>query len=191
MDAGGLVNIHSIIPVSRVNGPGARMVVFFQGCSRGCAGCFNPATHAFGAGELVRVDEIFDAHACGAVEGVTLSGGEPFDQPAALLEVLGRARALKLSTVVYTGFELVELEHDPVRAPSLELVDVLVAGAYEEGLAEPTRLARGSTNQILHFLTERYSLDDFYMPGRVEVVISEDGIVTGTGFSRVPVQRVL
>ena len=51
-------------------------------------------------------------------------------------------------------------------------------------MTEPTLLARGSTNQNFFFLSDRYSVVDFYMPGKAEIVIGADGLVTGTGFSR-------
>ena len=64
-------------------------------------------------------------------------------------------------------------------------VDVLIDGPYDASRPERTLLARGSTNQRFHFLTGRYSPDDFIMPGRAEVFIGADGTVRETGFSRV------
>ena len=42
--------IHAIEPRSRANGPGVRFVVWLQGCTLGCPGCFNPSTHAAAGG---------------------------------------------------------------------------------------------------------------------------------------------
>ncbi|MDP2688869.1 MAG: 4Fe-4S single cluster domain-containing protein [Deltaproteobacteria bacterium] len=180
----GTLNIHAIIPDSMVNGPGRRMVVFFQGCGRGCPGCFNPETHPFGPRELLTVEEILGRLPTGPVEGITVSGGEPFMQPEGLYRLLEAAGRRGLTTVVYTGFRLAELKGRA--AECLEHMDVLIDGGYEEAKAEPTLLARGSSNQEFRFLTPRYSIGDFIMPGKVEVTIGPGGVITETGFSQLP-----
>ena len=177
------VNIHAIIPCSRVNGPGARMVVFFQGCARACPGCFNQDTHSFEPRELLGVEAIMAYLPAVPVEGITVSGGEPFMQPEGLLALLGEAKSRGLGAVVYTGFRIEELTG--VARSCVWLMDVLVDGAYEEGNAELTLLARGSSNQRFHFLTGRYGIGDFMMPGKVEVTIAANGVVTETGFSQI------
>ncbi|MFQ5736147.1 MAG: 4Fe-4S single cluster domain-containing protein [Thermodesulfobacteriota bacterium] len=186
-----LINIHAIIPCSLVNGPGARMVVFFQGCSRNCPGCFNPETHAFGPGELLTAAQILDRLPKAGIEGITVSGGEPFAQPRGLSSLLGAAREKGLSTVVYTGFVLSELPAAGAARACLEDIDVLIDGGYEEARTEPTLLARGSSNQELHFLTSRYRMEDFRMPGKVELTIGRDGVITETGFSQIPLSSDL
>lgn len=179
-----LLNLHAVLPRSRVNGPGTRLVVFFQGCTRGCAGCFNPETHPVEPKLIYGVSDLLDRFLDGAAGGLTVSGGEPFLQPIGLFELLRAARMRGLSTVVYTGFTSEEIKAGPyVRC--LEYTDVLIDGGYDETRKEPTLLARGSTNQRFHFLSGRYGISDFYMPARSEVVIGKDGAVTGTGFSRI------
>ncbi len=180
-----LINMHAVIPASRVNGPGCRTVVFFQGCQRRCTGCFNPDTHSMETRELYAPEEVFVRHLRPGVEGITVSGGEPFLQPVALGELLKIARNnYSLSTVVYTGFSYDDLCAVPECVSALQYVDVLIDCAYIEDMKEPTLLARGSTNQNFFFLSDRYSVVDFYMPGKAEIVIGADGLVTGTGFSR-------
>lgn len=179
------INIHAVIPLSAVNGPGARLVIFFQGCRRGCAGCFNPETHSFEEKGLYSAREVFERFLKPGAEGITVSGGEPFMQPEGLLDLLREAGERGLSTVVYTGFTVEELQGDEVRKACLPLIDVLIDGPYEEASKETTLLARGSTNQRIHLLTGRYGADEFYMPGRVEIMISKDGVITETGFGKV------
>ena len=179
-----IINLHAVIPVSRVNGPGSRMVVFFQGCAGGCPGCFNPETHPFDRGRPVGVEELFAKNLRDTVEGITVSGGEPFMQPGPLYTLLRAARARGLSTVVYTGFTYASIASDSELLRSLPFIDVLIDGAYDEALVDETLLARGSKNQTLHLLTGRYSVDDLYLPGKAEVFISADGTVSSTGFSR-------
>lgn len=179
------VNIHAVIRSSAVNGPGDRLVVFFQGCSRGCAGCFNPLTHPFEERDLHTAGELLERFLTPGIEGITVSGGEPFMQPEGLFELLELSRSRGLSVVVYTGFTIEEIKGDPARAACLPLIDVLIDGAYIEGEKETTLLARGSVNQRVHLLSGRYGLEDMYMPGRVEISIGPDGAVTETGFSMV------
>ena len=187
-----ILNLHGLIPSSRVNGPGLRGVVFFQGCGRSCPGCFNEATHDLSRNKSITVEEVLSAVPHGT-EGLTLSGGEPFLQPRGLVALLRAARHTQgLSTVVYTGFTLEEVMAHEARREALPLVDVLIAGPYDQLRPEKTALARGSTNQTFHFLSSRYTIDDFYLSARLEVTIGVDGTLTGTGFARLtaPVDNI-
>src|SRR3972149_7074609 len=187
---GSIINIHAVLPRSKVNGPGTRLVVFFQGCNRGCRGCFNPETHSLDIRELVSASDLLDRYGSAGIEGITISGGEPFLQPVGLKTLLEYARGRGFSTVVYTGFTMEELMADQFGSGCLEYIDVLIDGPYDYSKPEQTLLARGSTNQSFHFLTSRYSLDDLVMPGRAEVFIGADGTVRETGFSRVALQAL-
>ena len=176
------INIHAVLPLSVVNGPGKRLVVFFQGCRRGCAGCFNPDTHSLEEKELYQAGEVFRRFLRPGTEGMTVSGGEPFMQPEGLFDILREARARGLSTVVYTGFTIEEIREDEAMAASLPLIDILIDGPYEKEKKETTLLARGSSNQRIHLLTGRYQTGDLLMPGRVEILIGKDGVIRETGF---------
>jgi hypothetical protein len=98
---------HGFLPHSRANGPGPRAVIWVQGCSLGCPGCFNPETHSLDGGEVVAVDDLFQRIiALGdSIEGLTISGGEPLQQRAAVTELLRRLKSeTNLSVVLFTGF---------------------------------------------------------------------------------------
>lgn len=177
------LNIHAVLERSRVNGPGTRLVVFFQGCSRACAGCFNPETHSFEERERMTPEALLGRYLSKGVEGITVSGGEPFMQPSGLRRLLGLAAASGLTTLVYTGFTIEEILKDQAKADCLEHIDVLVDGPFDKDHAEPTLLARGSSNQRIHLLTGRYTIEDLYMPAKAEVIIGADGQVRKTGFS--------
>jgi anaerobic ribonucleoside-triphosphate reductase activating protein len=179
-----LLNIHSVIKSSRVNGPGTRLVVFTQGCKQNCPGCFNKELHPFDGGMQIDPTAIIKEHFSEELEGITISGGEPFEQPKALFELVKRAKEkYGLTTVVYTGFDYATLSESAEAKASYEFIDVLIDGAFMEREPEGSLLARGSTNQSFVFLSKRYSLKDFYMPGKVEIFIGPDGTITGTGFS--------
>jgi pyruvate-formate lyase-activating enzyme len=103
------LRLHAFIPRSRANGPGCRAVVWVQGCTLGCPGCFNPETHDFRGGQWVGVDELFERIRAlqGTIEGITVSGGEPFQQRPALLALLQRVRAeTDLGVLVFTGLHM-------------------------------------------------------------------------------------
>ncbi|MBE9531708.1 MAG: radical SAM protein [Proteobacteria bacterium] len=179
-----LLNIHSVIEASRVNGPGTRFVVFTQGCKLKCEGCFNTELHPFDGGTKVSTSKLLSQYNLKKAEGITVSGGEPFEQPRALASLLKEAKEkYNLTSVVYSGYTYAELLKESNTREALEFIDVLIAGRFNQENLESTLLARGSTNQSFIFLSSRYSLKDFYMPGKVEISISPDGAVTSTGFS--------
>jgi len=178
------LNVHAFMPQSRSNGPGERAVLWVQGCSLRCKGCSNPGTHSFEPKHLLSVDAVFDRMRSLSpdVEGMTLTGGEPFDQAGSLVSLLQRVKEETLwSVLVFTGYELMEvLDQGPEQRKFLQYIDVLVAGRYDPSLRCRKPL-RASSNQSLHFLTDRYGEEDCQNVPDAEVVISEEGIVTLTG----------
>lgn len=183
------LRVHALLRASRANGPGTRFVVWVQGCTLACPGCFNPTTHPEAPGPAavgpvdvaaLAADIAADAQA-GRIQGVTISGGEPFEQPAALAALLAAVRArADLSILVFSGFTRAEIERDPGRRAALANIDVLVDGRY----VERRRLARGlrgSANQTVHLLTARHTAADLEATPVAEVVIGPDGTVQVTG----------
>lgn len=101
------LRLHHFLPHSRANGPGVRGVIWVQGCSLGCPGCFNSETHAPNGGEMVDVDELVQwIVALGdSIAGITISGGEPLQQRPAVAELLRRVKSeTALSVILFTGF---------------------------------------------------------------------------------------
>jgi len=185
-----LINVHSVIPLSRVNGPGNRLVIFFQGCARDCPGCFNPDTHPFIKAHLYTPESLLREFMTPGIEGVTVSGGEPFSQARGLFHLLKMAKGYYgLSTIVYTGFTYEALKKILPCRQTFQWIDVLIDGPYEEEKKETTLLARGSRNQKFYFFTNRYELEDFYMPAKVEIIIGRDGVIRETGFEKVDLER--
>jgi anaerobic ribonucleoside-triphosphate reductase activating protein len=172
-----ILRIHATEPRSRANGPGSRFVVWVQGCSLGCAGCFNPATHAMG-GRAIEVDAL--AGEIGEVDGLTVSGGEPLQQAAAVAELLARARSRGLSTLVFSGYTIDEIRALPDGPSVLAHTDVLIDGRYRAGERLGTGL-RGSANQQIHLLSARYTLADVEATPVAEIRIAPTGEVVLTG----------
>jgi len=181
------LRIYAFVPFSRANGPGVRAVVWVQGCSLGCPGCFNPETHPFSGGEIVSVDELFyRILALGdAIEGITVSGGEPLQQRRPLLALLRRVREeTYLSVLVFTGYTWDEVQRMPDAEALLACIDVLIAGRYDQ-TQHLARDLRGSANKTVHFLTDRYTMSDLAAVPVVEVIIASDGEITVTGIDSV------
>ena len=136
---------------SIVDGPGIRLAIFVQGCSHHCKGCQNPETWDPAGGYVKTVDEV--AKACKAnplLDGITLSGGEPMEQPAPLIELVDIAHEAGLNVWCYTGYTFEQLLDDKPSAEAHELlhhVDVLVDGPYVEAQRSLELKWRGSANQ--------------------------------------------
>ena len=139
-----------IEPESIVDGPGFRFVIFVQGCPHHCHGCHNPESWAFDAGYDISVEEVFEQIKAGeGLRGVTFSGGEPFEQVPALLELAKLVKGAGLTLMSYSGYTLEELEsrHDPETDELLSMLDILVDGRYDEKLRNLTLIYCGSENQ--------------------------------------------
>jgi anaerobic ribonucleoside-triphosphate reductase activating protein len=183
----GVLRVHALLPASRANGPGLRAVLWTQGCSLGCPGCYNPQTHPLADGELVPVEELFRRIAALArsVEGLTVSGGEPLQQRRPLLALLRRLRReTTLSVMVFTGFTWEEVQRFPEAQELLGRLDVLIAGRYDR-TQHLARDLRGSANKTVHFLSGRYTAADFHEVPAAEVVIAPDGEVQLSGIDPV------
>ena len=178
-----VLRIHHWIPESRANGPGLRAVVWVQGCSLGCPGCFNPQTHPRQGGVAVQVDDLLDELKMlkGQIEGLTISGGEPLQQMPALLELLRKLRReTSLSVLAFTGFSWDEVQRMPHRRKLLANLDVLIAGRF----VASQRLAQGligSANKTVHFLTQRYNWYDLQITPPAEVWIGRNGEIELSG----------
>ena len=166
--------IAQTVPTTQAEGPGERFAVWVQGCSLRCPGCCNPEFFRFGGGTSVTPVELAtQVLQTKGVEGVSILGGEPFDQAAALAEFVRAVKQAGLSVMIYSGYRLEELKarKDQATQHLLGLTDLLVDGRYERSMPESQRRWVGSTNQQMHFLTERYSpLDQqFWEDNTVEI----------------------
>jgi anaerobic ribonucleoside-triphosphate reductase activating protein len=177
------LRLHHFEPASRANGPGIRSVLWLQGCTLGCPGCFNPLTHSRVGGSLCSTDEIL---ACilaqrGRIEGITISGGEPLQQAAPLASLLRAVKqAAALSIVLFTGFTWTEVNRLPGGVEVLASVDVLLAGRYDAAKRIASGLL-GSSNKSVHFLTPHYTQADLDRVPEAEIIIQPNGEVRFSG----------
>lgn len=141
-----------------VLGPGRRVGVWFQGCTLACAGCMSRHTWNRDAGTVVDVGElagiVLDALVDEDLDGLTISGGEPFQQPAALRELCERLRRQRptIDILVYSGYSFDRLQRTD--ADTLALVDAVISGPFVASLST-TQPWRGSSNQVLNLLSQR------------------------------------
>lgn len=154
-----LINVADRVLRTEAEGPGARYALWVQGCPLRCPGCCNPHMLEFRDAEFRTVadvaEEILSAD---NIEGVTYLGGEPFSQAAALGELSRTIRErAELSTMVFSGFTLEQLQHREDAAPLLREVDLLVDGPFLQEQLVTDRRWIGSANQRTHFLTDRYA----------------------------------
>lgn len=191
--------IHGFVGASRVNGPGLRALVYFQGCSLHCRSCWNPKSHPF-TGDERSVEDVakwvLRAHEESGLEGVTFSGGEPMQQADALLALVEflHCQLPSLSFGLYSGYSEKELKSGQYRCRSdpppgakrniwqrlTRHLDFGVLGRYVA--TRPSALpVRTSTNQTLVLFSDRYREQDFE-PQEVEIHIGAQGLVQVTGF---------
>lgn len=179
------LTIHHFLPSSFSNGPGRRAVVWVQGCTLACPGCFNPDTHSITQGTVIRVDALSEeilTHA-DQLEGLTISGGEPLQQAAPLVMLLRKIRgASSLSILLFTGFSWEQIPNIPSGAEVLKYCDVVLAGRYEQSLRLASELL-GSANKTCHFLTSRYSPVDLQSVPEAEVIIEPSGEILLSGIN--------
>jgi anaerobic ribonucleoside-triphosphate reductase activating protein len=177
-----LLRVHGFVPRSAANGPGIRAVLWVQGCTFACPGCFNPETHSR-AGDSWTVRETVDRIVAlgDGIDGLTVSGGEPLQQRRALSPVLREIRErTALSTLVFTGYGWDEVCRMPDLAELRGCVDVLIAGRYEQS-RRIARGLRGSSNKTVHFFGDRYGPADLADLPDAELIIGPAGQLVMTG----------
>jgi anaerobic ribonucleoside-triphosphate reductase activating protein len=171
-------------------GPGRRIGIWFQGCSIRCDGCVSADTWAEGRTSTT-VAEVANAVArwLPEADGITLSGGEPFDQPEALAALLAEIPlADDQDVLAYSGHPFERIAHHP--SLMNRKIDALISDPYLAEEAQTLPL-RGSDNQRLHLLTElgRKRFSGFQVPvaadrRSLDVMFDSDGTVWLAGIPR-------
>ena len=143
------IRMSGIVPESIVDGPGFRMAVFVQGCPHHCPECHNPQTHDFEGGVMMDTDDIVaQALDNPLLDGVTLTGGEPFCQPEACADIARRVKAGGLNVWSYSGFTFEQLLNGTDgQKELLNSIDVLVDGPFLIAKRTLECRFRGSSNQ--------------------------------------------
>lgn len=141
---------------STVNGMGFRSVVFVSGCHHACPDCQNQGMQDFSYGETYSVQEIFHRIMKNKplLDGVTFSGGEPFEQCEALSKLAKLIKKEGLNIWCYSGYTYEALHNDMSKHCLLECIDVLVDGPFIKDNMQSELKYRGSINQHIYTLQE-------------------------------------
>ena len=154
------LRLHDMRMHTSALGPGVRAAIWFQGCNKRCPGCMSPKSRDPEGGHLVSTDNVINAvlntH---DIEGITISGGEPFLQIDALHEIIVKIkRNTDLGVIIYTGLTIDDLRK--MNNPKVDeiingLADLIIDGEYVDELNDGKSL-RGSSNQNINYITDRY-----------------------------------
>ena len=171
------LNVHCVLPQSVATGPGTRFVIWLQGCLKNCLGCCNPDTHELRLHTIMTFNELCSQIQMqkNMIEGITISGGEPFLQASALNIFLSlfRQRFNDLSVIVFSGYNRQQIEANSIANSVLKMIDVLIDGEFN--LHEDANSFPASHNQKIHFLTQLYRQSDFKDVPLTEIIILENG----------------
>ncbi len=178
------LNINSI-EISEIYGPGKRLVIWVQGCSIHCKGCWNNEMWSFEEKNLYSIDELINEikNIEKDIEGITILGGEPLNQSEILYKFLLKYKETfsKLTTILYTGYSKVQFKD--IDLEIIKLCDILIANPYIEEKRNINLNLRGSENQTLEFISNKYKQDDFQDgESKIEIKILPSGEMVILGY---------
>lgn len=188
--------VHSSEAGSAVDGPGLRYLIFLAGCSYRCLYCHNPDTWNAQTAERKTVDELIQEIKpyvpwLKRPGGITLSGGEPLQQPRFVENLLRSVKQqLSLHTAIETqGYLATRLPDSWFEPLDLVLMDLkhiddqahraLTGGfSVEPSLQTARRLAKmGKEMWIRHVIVPGYT-DDPVMLTRLAQFVATLATVT-------------
>lgn len=155
------MHYHQYYPIDVINGPGTRCTLFVSGCIHQCRGCYNQSTWRLDSGNPF-TQELADQIIADLKDtkikrrGLTLSGGDPL-HPSNVPDVLALVKRVREECPdkdiwMWTGYLLGELT--PEQQAVIAEIDVLIDGKFEQTLADPSLVWRGSSNQVVHYLRQ-------------------------------------
>lgn len=146
----------------RVLGPGNRYVLWVQGCYNRCVGCVAANGQDVSKGELIPIDELVKEIIDSGCDGFTISGGEPMLQAENLTTLIDRVKEVRdIGVIVYTGYIYEDLLLYDDSKKLIGQADLLIDGPFDINRNDG-KPHRGSSNQRLLFLTDRYTEDPYY-----------------------------
>lgn len=146
------IKVAGIVEESIVDGPGIRFVVFVQGCNHKCKGCHNSHTQDFSGGEYMSLESIIQKIIDNPLlDGVTLSGGEPFEQAETVSILAQGLKSLDYNVITYSGYTYEKIKEKALNYDSwlrlIENTDILIDGRFEIEKRNLKLNFRGSENQ--------------------------------------------
>ncbi len=185
------MNIAHLQTNSKIYGPGHRYVIWVQGCSLRCSGCWNKEMWSFKTkNERAVANLLIDIEAHSEeIEGITILGGEPLEQFEEVLKLCKSVHDKNLSVMLFTGYEMEEIQQAN-QSEILNYLDILITGRYEETKRNTNLQWIGSENQEIHFLSDRYQnfvVDD---GNYVEIHLDKDGGFEILGFPELGIEWI-
>ena len=153
------MNYQKIYTYDFANGPGVRVSLFVSGCSIHCPGCFNKQAWDFCSGKKFtwrQMRGIKKLLKNNKIDGLSILGGEPFDQDKKglkkLIKLCKYAHKYGKNVWAWTGHYLVEFANDKYKYELVKNCDVIVEGPFDEEHQDYNLAWRGSRNQRIMFL---------------------------------------
>lgn len=146
------MNLLNVYRETITDGTGLRYAIYLAGCTHACPGCHNPESWdpkgGFALEERVLTKIIREIKDNPLLDGITISGGDPFYNPEELLALVKRLKEeTGMNIWCYTGYTMEYLLRNPCYRAPLDYIDVLVDGPFVESLYDPRLSFRGSSNQ--------------------------------------------
>lgn len=147
------INVYMTCPSTEALGPNKRYALWVQGCNRRCKGCISTDAQPLDGGYSISVSDLAaDILAQPDIEGITISGGEPFLQENALCQLIMAIRCNRdLGVICYTGNRYEDIANTILAS----LCDIIIDGEYIEEMNDDRSL-RGSSNQRIICTSGRY-----------------------------------
>lgn len=176
-----------LCPVATL-GPGRRLVIWTKGCNKNCPGCISPEMAIIGSAKSFDIEQIFqitkNIFDTEGFEGITISGGDPFEQLEELLDLIERLKELVDDILVYTGF-VWEIFKESLSENTLDRIEkkisVLIDGPYIREKNIPDLSLRGSKNQKIIFFdkSKREVYEEYMKNGRqLQNIYLDDKLIT-------------
>jgi len=152
------LKLYNLIESTEVLGPYNRFAIWTQGCPFSCMSCMTPNSQSLEGGKDYNIFQLADMIINNIkIEGLTITGGEPFIQIEALIILLKKVKEKRdIGVIVYSGYTLEEINYSETKQELLKYIDILIDGKYIDSLNDDISL-RGSSNQNIYQLTNRYS----------------------------------
>ncbi len=187
------LQIANYIPISRVEGPGARFAIWVQGCTIQCKDCWNSHLWTFKGGNQYEVDNILNIilQYKEKIEGITIVGGEPLDQVESIINLIEKVQKNNLTVMLYTGYKLEEIKNDKLKNQAFMMSDIVV---YEPFISKKRNLYlkwRGSDNQKIKINNPIYKDIVIDEVNEVEIHINDDGNINIIGFPDEEILKVI
>ena len=176
-----IIRLGDTLSSSQIYGPGNRFVIWVQGCSLECPGCWNKEFWTTESGYELEISKLISIiSSTNEIEGITILGGEPLEQPEATLNLIQSVKRIGLTVMLYTGYE--EDEMTDLQLECVYASDIVIMGRYVASMRDTTLRWRGSSNQEIKILSEAYKDIEIEEKEEVEITIDTNGAISMAGY---------